>query len=403
MIDATESVVDPSGARLGRARSQTDRPALVALIVLAGTSIFTLIRFLTAGHGDLSRFVLAERTYVDPSRAPHGLAILPSGGYDGQFYYRLALDPFNLHHTAFGISLDTPFRLQRIGYPFLAWIASLNHHGWVPFALVLINVLAMTSIGLVGGMIARDSGRHALWGLLLAGYFGFVFSVARDTAEPVAAAFLLGGVLAYRRRRPMLAGLLLACGALTRETVMVFVAAIAIIRLAEIIRRRTRFGRADLAWLVPVAAFAGWQLIVYAVIGIIPFRTDAENNSGRPLTAMVDAVRHNFSHLSVHDWPLNVWVVEFIVLAIFVVLALASLGSTEAPPWERLSLILFIVELAVLSPGIWNGVVDLRSLDEVYLFAVLVMLSAPRRRLRLPATALAPALLAVTVHRIGAL
>jgi hypothetical protein len=386
-----------------RVRSALDHPAVAAIIVFTAAAGFLLVRLVAIGNGNISRFVIAGRAFVAPTRSPRGLAILPGNGYDGVFYYRLALDPFNLHHTAFGINLDTPFRLQRIGYPILAWSVSLNHHSWVPFTLVLVNLLALTSIGLVGGIIARDAGRHALWGLLLAGYFGFVFSIARDTTEPVAAAFLLAGVLAYRRGRPLLAGLLLAYGALTRETVMVFVAAIAITRLVDVIRQRSRPDREELVWLLPVAVFVAWQLIVDAVTGSLPFRSDASQNSGKPFIAMLDALRHNFTSLSLHHWALTVWVLEFVVLVVFVVLALASLRSTNAPGCERLGLVLFIIELAILSPSIWDGVADLRSLDEVYLFAVLILLSSPRRSLRIPATALAPALIAVTAHRIIAL
>ena len=104
--------------------------------------------------------------------------------------------------------MDLPFRLQRIGYPALAWLASFGQHAWTPVALVVVNVLALGAIGLVGGTLARDGGRPALWGLLLAGYFGFFISLGCDLTEPVAAACLLGGILAYRRGRPAVAGLL---------------------------------------------------------------------------------------------------------------------------------------------------------------------------------------------------
>ena len=66
------------------------------------------------------------------------------------------------------------------------------------------------------------------------GYFGLITSLSRDTAEPLAAACLLAGLLAVRARRPVLAAVLLAYGALTRETVMVAVAAIALVRVIGI-------------------------------------------------------------------------------------------------------------------------------------------------------------------------
>jgi hypothetical protein len=381
-----------------RVRKWADRPVAAAIVVLVSAIAFLLARLVVVGHGQISRFVMAQRSFADPARVPAGLAILPNNGYDGQFFYRLALNPSNLHRTAYGITFDSAFRIQRIGYPLLAWIVALGHHPWVPWALVAVNLLALVGIGFLGGIVAKEAGRHALWGLLLAGYFGFVFSFARDTAEPVAAACMLAGVLAYRRRHPVTAALFFAFGGLTRETVMVVVAAIAITRLADLIRRRARLGRQDLAWLGPAVAFAGWQGIIYAVTGSFALAADTRSNSGHFLDAPVHAIVTNLSNLSVHAPAVDAWVVEFAVLILFVGLAAASLRETSVPSYERLAFCLFIIELCVLSPGIWNGVADLRSLDDVYLFAVLILL-ASRRRLSIPAVGLSPALLIVLAHR----
>jgi hypothetical protein len=247
-------------------------------------------------------------------------------------------------------------------------------------------------------MLAREANRHALWGLLLAGYFGFVFSVARDIAEPVAAAFMLAGVLAYRRRNPVIAGLLLAYGALTRETVMLVVAAIAIVRIITIARREARPGRADLAWVAPTVVFAGWQVVVSTVTGSFALSADTSSNSGRPFVTAAHAVSTNISHISIHALAIDAWVVEIAALVVIVGVAAASLRSTTLPVHERLAFVLFTGGLFLLSPSIWNGVADLRSFDDAYLFAILILLAAPGR-LRIPAMAVTPALLVVIAHR----
>jgi hypothetical protein len=381
-----------------RAKALTDRPAAPAVFTIVASVGFVLVRLLVAGHGQVSRFVMAERAFADPAQVPPGLAILPRNGYDGQFFYRLALNPSNLHHTAYGITFDAAFRVQRIGYPVLAWLMSFGHHPWVPVALVVVNVAALTAIGWLGGAFARQAGRHALWGLLLAGYFGFVFSLGRDAAEPVAAACWLAGLLAYRRRHPALAGLLLAYGALTRETVMVVVAAIAVTRLGAFVRRRARPGRDDLAWTLPIVAFAGWQWVVYAVTGSFALAADTKSNSGPVLDAALHAVIRNLSNVSIHAAAVDAWLIELAVLLLFIGLAAMARRSSLVPAHERLVLVLFVIELFILSAGIWNGLSDLRSLDDVYLASVLVLLGSSRR-LILPAAALSPALLIVAVHR----
>src|SRR2546429_8601441 len=93
---------------------------------------------------------------------------------------------------------------------------------------------------------------------MLVGYFGIITSLSRDTAEPLAAACLLAGLLAMRARRPVLAAVMLAFGALTRETVMVAVAAVAIVRVLAIVMRRQRPGREGLSSLLPSVVFAVW-------------------------------------------------------------------------------------------------------------------------------------------------
>jgi hypothetical protein len=119
-------------------------------------------------------------------------------GYDGQFYYRFAFDPFNWHRTAYGITVDHPYRYTRIGYSVAVWLLSAGGHGrLLPILLVLVNLLGVAAMAWLGGLLARESGRHALWGLLFAAYFGLVVSVGRDISEPLADACLLS----HRPRR----------------------------------------------------------------------------------------------------------------------------------------------------------------------------------------------------------
>ena len=97
--------------------------------------------------------------------------------------------------------------------------------------MCVVNLICIGIVGWLGGMLARESGRHALWGLLFVAYFGLVISVGRDTSEPLADACMLGGLLAYRHSRYVLAALLIAYGVITNEPILVAAAAIALTRL----------------------------------------------------------------------------------------------------------------------------------------------------------------------------
>ena len=182
--------------------SRLNRPLVPGIIAFLGWLGFALARWQIWAKGHLSLFIMAGHVYTHRAQLPRGLLLVPSAGYDGQFYYRLALDPANWHATAFGITMDQSYRYTRLGYPLLAWIFSLGQHQLVPVVLVVLNLLGVAAMAMLGGMFARQSGRHALWGLAFAAYFGLVISVGRDTAEPLAEACMLGGLLAYRRALP---------------------------------------------------------------------------------------------------------------------------------------------------------------------------------------------------------
>jgi len=232
-----------------------NRPFVPGLIAFLGWLGFALARWQIWAKGHLSLFVMAGHVYTHRAELPRGLLLVPAAGYDGQFYYRLALDPANWNATAFGITMDQSYRYTRIGYPLVAWLVSAGQHELVPAALVAVNLVAVAAMAVLGGQFARESGRHALWGLAFAAYFGLVISVGRDTAEPLAEACMLGGLLAYRRSKYVLTTGLFAFGAITRETILLAPAAIAVTRLAAMARRRTGPGLADLTWVVPAAVY----------------------------------------------------------------------------------------------------------------------------------------------------
>lgn len=398
---------DPRRSR--RLVTWTDRPVVPGSIALLTALAFVLARRQLWAQGDISRFILVGRHFATPSQLPPHVALAPTYGYDGQFYYRLALNPVNFSHIAYGIRVDPPYRYMRIGYPWLTWLVSFGQHVLVPVMLVVINVVAIGAMGYFGGMFARQGGRHALAGLVLPAYFGLLTSLSRDTAEPLAAACLLGGLLAIRARRPVLAGLLLAYGALTRESIMVAVAALAIVDVIGVIRRRrpVRPGRDDVAWALPTAAFVAWQVVVKLAVGRFPLLVDAKGNTGSAFITPLKAVEHNLTHVNLHHFEqYDLWFLELAILALLAVAALLSWRSTNAPVHERLALVLYMIEICVVSPSTWYSLdADLRSFIEVYLLAAIILLGTPRHHLRawlLPAlqVLLIPALIVVTQRRL---
>ncbi len=367
-----------------------------SVAAVAGT-LFVLVRLLVAAKGDISRFVMAGRDFVNPASAPKGLYVFPGSGYDGQFYYRLALDPVDLAKTAFGITVDAGFRLQRIGMSALAWLASGGQHQAVPEALVAVNLAALVALAWLGALIASDAGRHAAWGLLVAGYWGFLFSIGRDLPEVLASCFLVGGLVALRRARPVLAGLVLSCAVLTLETTLDVVIAVGVVALVQILRRTRRPGCQDLAWVMPGLAFAGWQVTGLAMTGALPMRADTGDNLGVPAVNMVGAAVHYLTSISSASSLL--WLAEFFVLAIVTLFAAWSLPRSRVPAWEKAAWVLASLVALSLSRGVWYGHATFRGFEDVYLLSAIVLVGS-RHRLWLPAALVAVAWAVTFAHHV---
>ena len=370
-------------------RARLNHPAVPGVIAFLGWLGFVLARLEVWAKGHLTLFILlgSGRTgYTHARQLPPGVMIADPGaaGYDGQFYYRLALDPFDWAKTAFGITMDQSYRYTRIGYPFLAWLVSLGQHQFVPVALVAINLVCVAAMAVLGGMFARESGRHALWGLAFAAYFGLVISIGRDTAEPLAEACMLGGLLAYRRSKPVLTTCLFTVGAVTRETILFAAAAIAVTRLVAMARRQVRPGLADLAWVVPACVYGIVELAVHFVVkGEFPLLANSNRNLTAPFTAMIDAFKFDIRHINTaHLSPVDISLLECATLGVFIVAGLAVLLVTTAPAHERLAFVFFVLQLGLLSSQIWTSTFgEGRSLIEPYLMALIMLLATPRQYL----------------------
>jgi hypothetical protein len=380
--------------RVPALRSRTNHPAVPAVIAFLVWLGYAIARFEVWAKGHLSLFVVAgccvgDHGYTYPHQLPPGLMIADpnSAGYDGQFYYRLALNPFNWAKTAYGITMDQPYRYTRIGYPLLAWLTSFGQHDLVPASLLALNLLSVAAMAYFGAIFARDGGRHALWGLAFAAYFGLAVSVGRDTGEPLAEAFMLAGLLAYRRNRWVLSGATFAFAAITRETILLAPAAIAIVRLIAFARRKERPGLPDVAWLAPAIAYGLDELAAKFVLkgyfAQSSLMGDTTRNLGTPFAAMVDALKYDFAHIDTgHLGLYDINLFEYATLALFIVAGIAVIAITTAPMHERIAFAFFVLELGTLSSLIWTSTFsDGRSMIEPYLFALILLLATPKRYL----------------------
>jgi len=179
---------------------------------------------------DFSHFIIAGNTFVNSAQLTEPIKILKKcgpeercGGYDGQFYYRLALDPLTSQRTDYGITIDLPaLRHQRVLYPFLARIFSLGVNSAVPTVMVLLNLAALGLMAYFAGKIMKKLNYNIYWGLLIPFYPGFLFSLARDLTEIIGICLLTVAFYFFLEKKRMALAIFSSLAVLARETTLIF-------------------------------------------------------------------------------------------------------------------------------------------------------------------------------------
>ena len=377
------SVVDASSAGLGepltghrgqRVLDALDRPLVIAAVSGVAMLLFVVARLVAVGEGDLSSFAVVGESYADPV-ATEDVRVVDGTGYDGQFAYRLALDPADLEGDRNGVEVDSPLRWGRIAYPSLAWVTSMGQAGLVPAALVGVNVAGAALLGWLAALEARRHALHAAAGLLVVGWAGFVFTVARDLTEVVAAVGVVGGLVAWHRQRAGWSAGALSVAVLAREGTVVVLAALAVVRLVGWVRGRWRPGVLDLSWLVPAAVFVSWQGWCVVVTGEVPVLTSVGEHVGAPTVGA--GVEQGW--LGEADWRLSVLKgAQSAALVATVAVALLAARRRRVDPVVVVALALAVVVVARVWAPVWNDWAGFRALTDVYVLAAMGALAGRR-------------------------
>jgi len=347
---------------------------MVLAIVSIAYLLFINARLRTHGY-DASFFVTAGDEFCDPNLVPKNLTVInKSTGYDGQFYYRLALNPFTSTPTEFGVRFDSPsYRQQRIVYPLIVWVLSLGGFDLVPIMMILVNYLALCAIGWIGGSYAQEMKQHALWGIMLPLYPGFLLTLSRNLGEILEIGFLLASLLLIRRGGHLLAALLLTLAVLTKETSLLVAVGVLLVCLAGAWKGKEAKG---LNWCLPILPFisyAVWQLLLFYRWGHLPLR-EGSYKLGLPLSGFAKF----FLYTATLKTELQrVWFVELCLIIVFAIFVAYSLLSPVAWPHEKLAWSLYAILMSLLTRSIWvEDWAFLRALSEFYVLGAIIMIGS---------------------------
>ena len=351
-------------------RKRFDQPLLPLLLVAAA---YLLVLVLRLQRVDITNFIQAGEEFVDTEALPSPITVRHPVGYDGQFYYRLALNPLTREPIADGVRLDTPlYRHRRILYPVLTWFTSLGQARLVPTALVLVNFSALAALGGLGGFYAQSVGRHALLGLFFAFYPGFLLTLIRDLTEIVEALFVLASLLALRRKHWLLTTGLLITAALAKETALLLPVALFLAWLNNV-----RTGSKGMPWyvaVIPLIFYGVWQLFLQ-YWWQASLTVDVQNNIGLPFQGIIAVA----SSIVTFERAQRVWLAEVVVLGLVALVTAVLLKSSRAYLYEKLAWLLYSLLLIMLTASVWvEGWAFLRAASLFYLLAVAVLINTRR-------------------------
>jgi hypothetical protein len=212
--------------------------------------------------------------------------------YDGVYFYAMARDPFARGHEH--TLIDRPaYRYGHVGYGWLASVASFGRAKAVPAALLMLGLVGIGVAGFAGSLLAREFGWSGWWGLVVAGSPGLIFAVTANTSEPVAAAFLTLGLLAWAQKRWRFAALWFAAMCLTKEPLLVVPVGLAVWELVEHARGRAREGSLERVALLAIGPvlFLAWYAYLRVTFGVWPFQQEAQDFLTFPFAGWIDSMR----------------------------------------------------------------------------------------------------------------
>lgn len=269
----------------------TLRPSVRAI---CSTIIVFLIALVAArwwkGGQDFSYFEVLGSKYANVATMPAPYKIFNEYGYDGQFFLKLALNPWELSEQSNGLQLDLPaYRSQRIGLPIAAWVLSGGGRPpFVPFAIVLANFL-----GLLGLMFALTTWvRKYRANPLLIGVGclvgGLLLGFGRSLADPLAMGCEALALMFFLDKKDVAAVLFLIAAILTRETsILLNFSMVAALAFQMMILQK--FEKRIVLYLLPVGVLVGWHIAITQHFGISPLENHP-GNIGLPFVGLFSVI-----------------------------------------------------------------------------------------------------------------
>lgn len=182
-----------------------------------------------------SYFILAGAENIDESQlADPSIYLFNHQGYDGQYFYRYAINPWSIRQDEYGIHVDSPnYRKQRIVYPLIVWSLSMGNVKAIPWIMILVNIMALFWIVVMGSKILKLWKLPKGYALLPLLFSGLIFALSRNLSEAVEGAFLVTAIYFGVQRKMGWYALFASITVLSKETSLLLFGAYSILLIVE--------------------------------------------------------------------------------------------------------------------------------------------------------------------------
>src|SRR5687767_8974918 len=146
-----------------------------AALLLSGLAVGAILSGPDANVTSLLRMAPGDPIATLALEHEQDLRYVPSGHYDGVYYYAIALDPLASGQAHQLIDLGA-HRYGHPGYGWLGWLTSLGNPGWVPQVLLVLSLSGMAVAAFFASVLSRDLGLGPWGGAVIALNPGLIFS-----------------------------------------------------------------------------------------------------------------------------------------------------------------------------------------------------------------------------------
>jgi hypothetical protein len=207
---------------------------------------------------------------------------------DGHAFAVIAQDPLLQRPEVLEDPADLAYRAQRPVWGYLTWVGSLGQARFTGWVLAVLTVLSCGSACAMAAVLLLQRARSPWWALLVP-FLGFE-TLTELTPELFAVTLLALGLLLWQADRRALGVSLFCVAALTRETMLVGVAALGLWELAHRAGPLLARVRHVLPLAIPLCVYVGWIAFLRIRLGNWPFNRSDQRLS-IPGGGLADALR----------------------------------------------------------------------------------------------------------------